>query len=236
MFQVTDVVKNLLIINVIVFFGTYLLPNDIKNLGMMFFYESSAFQPFQIITSMFMHADIGHLFFNMMALFFLGPYVERALGTKRFLILYLLSGLGASVAHIGVMAIDYYAILDQISKANLAQVIEEGRDLWLTGYNYSGPPEKAQLNALLNTPVLGASGSVYGVLIAFAAMFPNLKLMVFPIPIPIKAWILGIGLVVIGLISGLGGYQQGVAHFAHLGGAVTGFLLIVYWKKINLGR
>ena len=102
--NLTDVVKNLIIINVIIFLGTMALPIEYKSLGMLHFFKSEAFQPYQIITSMFMHADFMHLLFNMISLLFLGPYVEKGLGTKRFLILYLLAGFGATALHVGINA------------------------------------------------------------------------------------------------------------------------------------
>ncbi len=140
---------------------------------------------------MFMHGTISHLLFNMLMLFFLGPMVEQSLGAKRFLILYLVSGFGALLAH--------YAI-----------------------FPYVG--------------VWGASGAVYGVLVAFAVLFPNVQLMLLFPPIPIKAKWLALILIVVGLISGVGGYQSGIAHFAHLGGALTAFILMVIWKKFPARR
>ena len=185
----TPVVKQLLIINVLVFVGAnLLLPYGGEVLAMAPL-GSQEFQPFQIITHMFMHANFRHLLFNMLMLFFLGPMVEKGLGAKQFLILYLLSGMGALVAH--------YAI-----------------------FPFTG--------------VWGASGAVYGVLVAFAGLYPNVKLMLLFPPIPIKAKWLALGLIVIGLVSGLGGYQQGIAHFAHLGGALTAFILLIIWKKIQI--
>ena len=195
--NLTDVVKSLIIINVIIFLGTSFIPFEYKAMGMLHFFKSPYFQPFQVISSMFLHADFMHLLFNMFSLFFLGPYVENTLGPKRFLTLYLLAGFGASALHVGY---SYYMYTQGVSPG----------------------------------PVLGASGCVYGVMIAFATMFPNLKLMVFPIPVPVAAKYLGVGLIAIGLYSGFGGANDGIAHFAHLGGALVGFLLIKYWKMSNL--
>jgi membrane associated rhomboid family serine protease len=185
---ITGVVKQLVIINVIVFVGAYfMLPNHGDILAMSSPY-SPDFHAFQIVTHMFMHANFQHILFNMLMLYFLGPMVEQALGSKRFLILYLLSGFGALATH-------------------------------FLFFPYVG--------------VLGASGAVYGVLIAFASLFPNVKLMLLFPPIPIKAKYLALGLIVIGLFSGFGGYDQGVAHFAHLGGSFTAFIILLIWKKVN---
>ncbi len=188
---ITGVVKQLVIINVLVFAGGYmLLPNHGDILAMASPYSPN-FHAYQIVTHMFMHANFQHILFNMLMLYFLGPMVEQALGSKKFLILYLVSGFGALVAHF----------------------------IFFPG---SG--------------VVGASGAVYGVLIAFATLFPNVQLMLMFPPIPVKAKYLALGLIVIGLVSGLGGYQQGIAHFAHLGGALTAFILLIIWKKVNFGR
>lgn len=198
MHRVTEVVKNLMIINVIVFFAVkYLIP--IPGIDRYFMLVTPGmeyadgsiiykFEPVQIITHMFMHSDERHLLFNMLGLYFLGPWVESALGAKRFLILYLSCGFIASVAQI----------------------------FFTQGI------------------IVGASGAVYGVLAGFATMFPNMELMLLFPPIPIKAKYMALGLIAIGLFSGLTGAQAGIGHFAHVGGAVLGFLLIKYWKMDNL--
>lgn len=194
----TEVVKNLLIINVIVFFAVrYLIPVQGLDRFFMLVYPglevtsqgtTYQFEPVQIVTHIFMHGDVRHLLFNMLGLFFLGPMVEMALGPKRFLILYLTSGLLASAVQM---------------------LASQGI-------------------------ILGASGAVYGVLAAFATMFPNVQLMLLIPPIPIKAKYMAVGLIVIGLFMGLGGMQSGIGHFAHVAGAVLGFILVRYWKMDNL--
>lgn len=191
--NLTDVVKNLLIINVIVFFGATSMGFD-RHLY-LHFPMSDYFEPYQIVTHMFMHSGVGHLFFNMLSLFFLGPYVERFLGSKRFLILYLVSGFGAVLAHMGV---DYYQYLE---------------------------------GTLQLVPVVGASGAVYGVLLAFAYLFPDVKLMLMIPPIPVKAKYLALGLIAYDLYNGVLRSATGIAHFAHLGGALTGIILVIIWKQ-----
>lgn len=200
MLRVTDVVKNLLIINVIVFFAVrYFIPIPgieryfvLVHPSLQFFDPSVGdivkFEPVQIITHMFMHGNEQHLLFNMLGLFFLGPMVEFSLGPKRFFILYIVSGLVASVAQL---------------------LVTQGA-------------------------IVGASGAVYGVLAGFATMFPNVRLMLLFPPIPVKAKWLALGLIGIGLFSGVTGAQSGIGHFAHIGGAIAGFLLIHYWKMANL--
>jgi membrane associated rhomboid family serine protease len=198
MLRITDVVKNLLIINVIVFFAVrYLLPIPGIERFFVLVYPGAElmhdgfvykFEPVQIITHMFMHADERHLLFNMLGLYFLGPWVESSLGPKRFLIMYLLSGFVASIAQM---------------------FISQGA-------------------------IVGASGAVYGVLAAFAVMFPNMKLMLLFPPIPIKAKYMALGLIAFGLFSGFTGMQAGIGHFAHVGGALCGFIMIHYWQMANL--
>lgn len=230
--QLTEVVKNLLIINVIVFFGTSALPEHIKGMGAMYFPLSDSFQPYQIVTNMFMHADFQHLLFNMLSLFFLGPMVERAIGAKRFLILYFTAGFAAVLLHMGIKWWEYQSAIDLISPEQLALVKSEGTNIFNQGKNYIG--DMGYVNAILNRGVLGASGSVYGVLLAFASLFPNMRLMLLFPPIPVAAKWLALGLVLIGLFSGVTGYNAGIAHWGHLGGAIAGFLLIRYWGMSKL--
>ncbi len=211
MSRLTDVVKNLIIINVIIFIGVATLPDLYQQYtvyGRLFFINSPHFRPFQIVTSMFMHADLGHLFMNMLGLFFLGPMVERTLGAKRFLILYLLAGLGGSLLHMGV---DYVEFL-KIGCVNCKAYFD-----------------------LINTGALGASGCVLGVVVAFITMFPREKLILFPIPIPIKAMYLGLAVVGYSFFAGITDTTPGgIGHFAHLGGALVGFIMVHYWKMANL--
>lgn len=231
--RITDVVKNLLIINVIIFFGTQALPEGIKKMGNMYFPLSENFQPYQIITNMFMHADFQHLLFNMMTLFFLGPLVEQVLGSKRFLQLYFFSGLGAVVLHMGIKWFEYQGIVSGLNPAEISTVANEGLSILNSGRNYRG--ELGELNYILNGSILGASGAVYGVLIAFATLFPNLKMMLLFPPIPIKAKYLAVGLIALGLFSGVTGFQPGIAHWGHLGGAIVGFVMIRFiWKLQSL--
>ena len=194
--QLTPVVKNLIIVNALVFVCATFLPMGqmIPDLKLYFPLDTLDFRPYQLVTHMFMHGDIGHLFFNMLSLFFLGAYVERFAGNKDFLILYLLSGFGAMLAHLAIQFMTYKS----------------------TG----------QTDFI---PVVGASGAVYGILIAFAVLFPNVKMMLLFIPFPIKARYLALGLIAYDLISGVGGFQTGIAHFAHLGGALTGAALTFFW-------
>ena len=232
--RLTDVVKNLIIINVIVFIAQQTLSNVVDiEMGYSHFPMSDDFQPFQLITSMFMHADFQHLLFNMMSLFFLGPIVEQILGAKRFLILYIIAGLVGTALHIGFNYYEYFKYADIVGSEGIAQIIAEGRSILESRKNWTDPAW-ANLNHIINVRSLGASGAVYGVVIAFVTMLPKEKLMVFPLPIPVPAYIIGVLMVGIGVVSGVGQLQPGIAHFAHLGGALIGFLMIHYWKMANI--
>jgi membrane associated rhomboid family serine protease len=181
---------------------------------------------------MFMHGGLTHLLFNMMGLFFLGPHVEAKMGSQKFLLFYLACGFGSMLAHIGV---DYVQFLQW---ADLTSVLtsDELKHMMATG-QYAGTGldrNEAEviyrgLNGVYNVPVVGASGAIYGVFLAFAAFFPNMKLMLLFPPIPIKAKFLVAGIVAIDLFSGISGQQTGIAHFAHLGGALTGLILVWLW-------
>ena len=194
MLSLSGVVKHLIVINVLVFVVTIVNPQTLEYLALYPPFEHPNFSPYQLITHMFTHAGPMHIMFNMLMLYFLGPWVEKQLGPKRFLILYLTAGVVAMIAHVGL------------------------------GYLGIIPP----------SIVVGASGATMGVLAAFALIFPNVKLMLLIPPIPIKAKYLVLVLIAIDLFSGVSGGSTGIAHFAHLGGVLGGFLLIMYWKENNL--
>lgn len=228
--QITDFVKHVIIINVIVFVAVYyLLPNMGLSLDRqlsLYFPLSADFKPFQIITHMFMHASISHIAFNMLSLFFLGPHVERALGIKKMFILYFVCGITAMLAHQGIDWFQYYMYVDEVD----LQLLSE----WMAG-NYRDPGNLSanglSLARLLMGPMLGASGAVMGVTIAFAVLYPNMKMMLMFIPFPVKAKYLAAGIVAYDVLFGAGGVSDGIAHFAHVGGAIAGFILTYYWKK-----
>lgn len=212
------VTKNLLIINVLCFFGAIVARrygiglNDV--LGLHFFMASD-FKLFQLITYMFMHADFQHIFFNMFAVWMFGRTLEHVLGAKRFLIYYMVCGIGAGLVQELIQYIQYATELSHY----------DGVDTGLAVI-----PMAEYLN-LMTT--VGASGAVYGILLAFGMLFPNTQMFVFPLPFPIKAKFFVIGYAVIELFAGLGASGDGIAHFAHLGGMIFGFLLMMYWKKKN---
>jgi len=200
MFRITGVVKHLLIINVLIFLVRYVVDPEMYWHLALYYPGLELFKPYQLVTHMFTHANTMHLLFNMLSLYFLGPMVENYLGTKRFLLLYFISGFGSLILH---LAMAYFGVI-----------------------NYLSPYGEA-------IPMVGASGAIMGVFVAFGMIFPNVKLMLIFPPIPIKAKYLILLLVGFDLFSGVSGFNDSIAHFAHLGGALFGFLLILYWKSLN---
>lgn len=184
-------VKNLLIINIIVFLGTYLIGDPMYQLFALFPIGSPFFRWWQFVTHMFMHGNFAHIFFNMWSLFVFGPLLERLWGSKKFLIFYFVCGLGAALCHELVL----------------------------------------MTQPLSNIPTVGASGAIYGLLLGFGMLYPNYILtLVFP-PVSLKAKWFVIIFAGIELLTGILGTNDGVAHFAHLGGMLFGLILILIWKK-----
>lgn len=240
MLRLTDVIKNLLIINVLVFIAVQTLPDVLSSYGdlaNLYNFQSDKFYPFQIVTSMFMHADFGHLFMNMLGLFFLGPMVEDTLGGKRFFTLYILAGLVGTIAQICIHYFGYVSFVSNYDSETLSTLMNEGQEILKGGRNYTDPVMgelNVKLYRLINYGVAGASGCVYGVIVAFATMFPNMKLKMLFLPIEIPGFLIGIVPVGLAIYYGITGNSPGIGHFAHLGGAITGFILVHYWKMANL--
>ncbi len=193
-FRTPAVVKNLIIINALVYLATALIPQFNILMGtycQLFWVGSPLYHSYQFVTYMFLHGSFGHLFFNMFALWMFGRTLEYELGSKRFLIYYMVCGIGAAILQMGVA--------------------------WLTGE--------------IHFSLIGASGAVMGLLLAFGVMHPNEVVLVFPIPMPIKAKWFVIGYAVFELFLGWSGRDASVAHFAHVGGMLWGLALLYYWKK-----
>ena len=210
------ITKNLLIINVLCFFGALVARRygmDLNDMLGLHFVLASDFKLYQLVTYMFMHVDFQHIFFNMFAVWMFGRTLELVMGPKRFLIYYMVCGIGAGFVQEIVQYADYALHLSHYTGVN-------------TGVSVI--PMADYLNMMTT---VGASGAVYGILLAFGMLFPNTQMFVFPIPFPIKAKYFVIGYAVIELISGLGTSGDGIAHFAHLGGMIFGFFLILYWRK-----
>jgi len=223
--ELPEVVKNLLILNGLFFLATVSLSNLgidlVKILGLHQF-QSTDFRPHQLITHLFMHGNFTHLFFNMFALWMFGKILENVWGSKRFLIYYMITGIGAASIHLLISQYQIISISNQIPE--MVNLAVEGR------YNPSIPISK-KLTQLIITPTVGASGAVFGLLLAFGMLFPNALLyLYFAIPIKAKYFVIGYGL--IELYAGISNNPaDNVAHFAHLGGMIFGFFLIKYWKN-----
>jgi membrane associated rhomboid family serine protease len=237
--EITPVVKQLLIINILFFVGTLLLNERAYDLLSLYYFEGPKFRFWQPFTHMFMHGGIAHIAFNMFALFSFGSALEHYWGGKRFLFFYITCGLGAALVHSGV---NYYYFHDGLntliangnSKQEILKVLGEGK------YNtdWEALLSPSDFNTFVSsylTPAVGASGAIYGLLIAFAFMFPDAILAMYFIPIPIKAKYFVPIIVGFDLFSGVTGYSifggGNIAHFAHVGGALFGFLLMLYWRN-----
>ena len=206
--RIPPVTRSLLIVNVIMFVATLINEDFMIRTFAMFYPASPLFRWWQPLTHMFMHGGWWHILFNMYTLVMFGMVVERALGTKKFLILYFVTGLGAVALHTGVEWLDIHRLAASTDMSAQASVID-----------------------ILRTPMVGASGAIYGVLVAFAMLYPEARMtLIFP-PVTLDAkWMVAI-FIGIELLTGITGTQMGIAHFAHLGGALFGFLLVWYWRK-----
>jgi membrane associated rhomboid family serine protease len=226
---IPEVIKNLIIINVLMFFASQIFFPTMENYLALFPVSSEAFRPYQIISHMFMHGGVFHIFFNMYALFMFGRDTELAMGAKKFLLFYFITGLGAVFLHQLAGYIELQYALQQLRPDELERIHNEGLELIYRRLNF-GEPTLKYANAALNAPAVGASGAVYGVLVAFGMLYPNRVLMLLFPPMPIKAKYF---VLIMGAMEIYMGFtmNDNVAHFAHLGGALFGFLLILYWRK-----
>lgn len=237
---ITDTVKHLLIINVLMFLGTMFVGNGelFYRWFALYFPENSLFQPWQIVTHMFMHGGFAHIAFNMFALWMFGTSVEANLGSKKFLFLYISAGLGAVLFQLGFyyyqyMPVEADLIASGLLKGEINEMLSTGkvtRDITQLQFN--------QLQELVNvhrTSMVGASGCIMGVLAAFGIMNPNAELMLIFLPIPIKAKYFIPGIIILDIISAFTGRSffslSNTAYLAHVGGAVIGALIMWYWKK-----
>jgi len=231
---IPPVVKNLIMINVILFLATLVMQGtfgfDLSRYLALFHIKSEYFRPYQFVTHMFMHGGIMHIFFNMFALWMFGRVLESVWGPRRFFIYYMITGLGAALVHMTVLYIQYKSLEAQMSQEQLEMVLSEGYRIFSQNQNFVDP-HMGQMNILLNVRTVGASGAVFGILLAFGMLFPNTQLMLLfpPIPIRAKYFVLIYG----GIELWLAFTQPGsnIAHFAHLGGMLFGFLLIQFWKR-----
>jgi len=209
--------KNLLVINILAYAATWVLKGsgvDLNGLLGLHFFMASDFRVYQFLTYMFLHGSFTHILFNMFALWMFGSVIERVWGPKKFLFYYIVCGVGAGIVQELVQYGNYVA---------------QG----LAAYQYVNMGgSQISMDSYINMwTTIGASGAVYGILLAFGMIFPNERLFIIPFPFPIKAKWLIVGYIVIELFSAMSGPGDGVAHMAHLGGMLFGFLLIRYWRK-----
>ena len=204
-------VRNLIIINVLVMIMTSLNETFMYEKFALFYPTSPFFHWWQPVTHMFMHGGFWHLLFNMYTLYIFGTVLERVWGAKKFLLFYFVTGIGAAAIHTGVEWIQMQSLLVDAAEGSFAA--------------------KSAIHALKMTPTVGASGAIYGVLMGYAMLYPDSVLtLIFP-PISMKAKWFVLVFAAIELLTGVTGTGGGIAHFAHLGGLIFGFLLILYWKK-----
>ncbi len=223
--ELPEIIKNLLIINGLLFLATISLGSygiDLTQLLGLHQFQSEDFMPHQLITHFFMHGNFTHLFFNMFALWMFGKILENVWGAKRFLIYYMITALGAAALHLAVSQYQIYELSNEFP--NLIELAKKGL------YNPSNE-NSLRLTQLVTTPTVGASGAVFGILLAFGMLFPNTLLYIyFAIPIKAKYFVMIYG--ALELYLGLSNNPaDNVAHFAHLGGMLFGFLLLKYWQK-----
>ena len=205
------VTKNLIIINVIVFLATLVNEDFMIGTFALFYPTSQYFHWWQVVTHMFMHGGFWHIFFNMYTLLIFGSVVERYIGPKKFLLFYFVCGLGAVALHIGV---EYWQMQSYMEGAALGNATALQR-----------------IEAIKFTPTVGASGAIYGVLMGYAMIFPESKMtLLFP-PVTLSAKWMVVVFAVIELFTGVTGLNAGIAHFAHLGGMLIGWLMILWWRK-----
>tara|TARA_B100000579_G_scaffold215655_1_gene176373 strand:+ start:1531 stop:2289 length:759 start_codon:yes stop_codon:yes gene_type:complete len=246
--RISPTVKQLLIINIIFYFGSVLSLNSdfIYSIFSLHFPENPDFKFWQIITHMFMHSDrtFMHIFFNMFALWMFGTAVESILGSKKFLFFYLTCGLGAAIAQISFLYYSFYSNLDLLLSSgydveSVLSILSEGK------YNTSwesvlGPEGLFTFNTSFLSTMVGASGAIMGVLVAFGMFFPESKLMLIFFPVPVKAKYFIPAIILLDLFSAITGQAifspSNTAYIAHIGGALTGFFIMYYWKRNQFNR
>lgn len=234
--NIPPITRNIIIINVIVFIvANFILQDRLIAYLAAFYPFSPFFHSWQVITHMFMHGSLMHILFNMLTLWSFGPILEQRLGGQKYLILYFLSGLGAFF----LFNLWNFVEVQQISSSlnNLGFNVDaflSGAHVGFTGTAESITQQQGlveNLKAIMSTPMVGASGAIFGVIAAFATLYPDAKIMMMFIPIPIKVKYLLPIVIVVSIFLGISGNAGGIAHLAHVGGAIVGFLLARIWRK-----
>lgn len=246
MIKITETVKHLVIINVIMFVGMLLFKDNgdlFSNWFALYFPGNDAFKPWQIVTHMFMHGNVMHIVFNMLALWMFGSAVEQRLGSKKFLFIYFSAGLGAVLFQLGYYYFQYYSLESSLVQSGIT--LTEIKDILLTNRSSRSftSLQTADIQNLFDVfyaSMVGASGCIMGILVAFGMMNPNAKLMMIFLPIPIKAKYFIPGIIILDVISAFTGQSffspSNTAYMAHIGGALTGFIIMWYWKKNQFNK
>jgi membrane associated rhomboid family serine protease len=234
------VVKNLVIINALVFLldllgGGHLFGEDLSALLGLHCFGSPEFRPWQLVTHMFMHGGVLHLVMNMFGLFMLGAPLEYRWGSQRFLTYYFICGIGAALLYMGVQGIEHAQVVALLTPGQVADVRDLGAEAlanMVQGGQGFGDEAMNRLTGLYFIDMVGASGAIFGVLVAFGMLYPNVELMIFPLPIPIRAKYFVLLYGAYELYAGLNMHPgDNVAHFAHIGGLVVGFITVLVWRR-----
>ncbi len=248
MYRISPTVKQLLIINIIFFLGTFLSFNSefIYSLFGLYFPENVNFKFWQILTHMFMHGNLAHILVNMFALWMFGSSVESILGSKNFLFFYLTCGLGAAVLQLVFLYYNYYVDLEFFvnngyQSSEIINILNNKSKPQINSLvNDIGIEKVASIFSNFNSTMVGASGAIMGILVAFGMFFPESKLMLLFFPIPIKAKYFIPAIIIMDLFSAITGQAifspSNTAYVAHLGGALTGFIIMYYWKKDRFNK
>ncbi len=230
------IITQLLVINLIFYVGSQFSYSISRDIFSLFYFENDKFLYTQLVSHMFMHGNIMHLAFNMLALWMFGSTLVNIWGKNKFLFFYFSCGIGAAVLQNYSNFVNINSFTNILSDAGISQeqIVSVLKTATYPTYILDFISETEMLSAYndFNTPMIGASGAIYGIVVAFSFMFPNTKLMLLFPPVPVKAKYLVPGLIVVDLFFGLTSASIGnIAHFAHIGGAITGFLMMWYWKK-----
>jgi len=230
------IITQLLVINLIFFIGSQFSYSISRDIFSLFYFENDKFLYSQLVTHMFMHGNIMHLAFNMFALWMFGSTLVSIWGKNKFLFFYFSCGIGAAILQNYSNYVNINSFMNILSDASFSQqqIVSILKTATYPTYMLDFVSESEILSAYsdFNTPMIGASGAIYGIVVAFSFMFPNTKLMLLFPPVPVKAKYLVPGLIVVDLFFGLTSASIGsIAHFAHIGGAITGLLMMLYWKK-----
>lgn len=247
MIKITDTVKHLLIINVLFFVAKYVALQsgiDLTEYLGLFFIKNDLFMPWQFVSTMFMHAGVNHILFNMLALWMFGSAIEQVWGRNKFLFFYFSAGIGASLIYTLANYLQFQNVYTDLISAGLnateiSSILETG------SYNtsilkYVDQASLTRFYGIFNTPAVGASGAIMGLLVAFGMLFPNSELMLLFFPVPVKAKYFIPVLIGLDVFSGLTGVSvfsaNNTAYWAHIGGALIGFIMMLYWKKTQFNK